>query len=104
MAKIPQADLLQALDEAISILAKSGEQHWRSWLERDRDRVSNGDGYGIEHLMTAFGGMGSFNDLVLSNMNGHAGTSEELRIMDDRLYALRDRIWASCRALQRDLQ
>ena len=97
-----QTDLIQALDEAIRILTKSGEQHWRTWLERDRDRIATGDAGGIEHLMTAFGGMGSFNDLALSQANGHAGANEELREMDDRLYSLRDRIWANCRTLQRD--
>jgi len=104
MDRDPQADLLQALDEAISILATVGEQHWHSWLEHDRDRVANGDAYGLEHLLAAFGGMGSFNDLVLSPANGHAGTDEELRVMDDRLYSLRDQIWTDCRSLQRELQ
>lgn len=104
MAKDPHADLIRALDDAIRILTTAGEEHWRSWLERDRRLVANGDACGLEHLMNAFGGMGSFNDLMLTAANGHSGTDQELSEMDDRLHELRDQIWTACRSLQRDLR
>lgn len=104
VAKHPHADLIRALDDAIRILTTAGEEHWRSWLERDRRLVAEGDAYGVEHLMNAFGGMGSFNDLMLTAANGHSGTDQELCEMDDRLHELRDQIWTACRSLQRDLQ
>jgi hypothetical protein len=104
MAKDPRTDLIQALDEAIGILAAAGEQHWRNWLERDRERITNGDAYGLEHLSGAFGGMGSFNDLVLSPAKECTRSDVELRAMDDRLYELRDQIWTGCRSLQHEVQ
>lgn len=104
MTEDPRTDLIQALDEAIGILSAAGEQWWRDWLERDRERVTHGDAHGLEHLLAAFGGMGSFNDLVLSPVNQHAGTDLELWAMGDRLHELRDRIWTGCRSLQHELQ
>lgn len=104
MAENPRTDLFQALDEAIGILSAAGEQHWRDWLECDRERITHGDAYGLEHLLAAFGGMGSFNDLVLSPANQHTGTDLELSAMDERLYELRDQIWTRCRSLQHEPQ
>ena len=60
------ARLLADLDEAIGVLRDAGETHWKSWLERDRKRIAVGDPYGLESLLRAFGGMGSFNNLVLT--------------------------------------
>lgn len=59
--------LLTALDEAVVILRELGGDdptvaHWAGWLERDRARIAAGDLAGLDHLMQAFGGMGSIND------------------------------------------
>lgn len=39
---------------------------------RCSDGVGRGDIEGIEHLLSAFGGMGSINDLIIHPANGHA--------------------------------
>ncbi len=93
-----QSGLIPALDEAIEILSAVGEDHWRRWLEEGRSMVLAGDPNGTTHLLRAFGGMGSFNDLVLTPDNGHLGGVKSLRASDDRLYDVRDTIWTACRA------
>jgi hypothetical protein len=93
--------LVDALDEAIEILSVAGEDHWRRWLEEGRRLVLVGDLHATTHLLRAFGGMGSFNDLVLSPRNGHLGDAGALQSADDHLNALRDTIWTACGSLER---
>ena len=90
--------LIAALEEAIELLSAAGEEHWRRWFDEGRSMVLAGDPNGTTHLLRAFGGMGSFNDLVLTPDNGHLGGSISVRASDDRLYDLRDMIWTACRA------
>lgn len=92
--------LLEALDEALGRLRRAGETHWQRWLQRGRDQVASGDANGIDHLLSAFGGMGSFNDLTLSQPGSDQAW---LREADDRLWDLRDSIWRDCKTLKRAL-
>ena len=85
-----RAQLLDALAEAVPLLRAHNEDRWASWLETDAARISDGDDYGLDHLLQAFGGMGSLNDLALPGPD------------DDRLWSLRERMWSSARALQRE--
>src|SRR4051812_41032599 len=65
------AALLGDLGDAVSLLRGVQENFWADWLEKDADRIKNGDREGVDHLLSAFGGMGSFNDLIISPANGH---------------------------------
>ena len=57
--------LTSMLDEAVELLQKHGITHWAHWLKKDSQFIRNLDFYGVEHLLSAFGGMGSINDLAL---------------------------------------
>lgn len=76
------AGLLSILDELIALLRGSGETHWSAWLEKDRILIANGDFYGVEHLLRAFGGMGSFNDVAL----GETEKDAKLDVLRGALY------------------
>ena len=76
------ARLLSILDELIALLRESDETHWSAWLEQDRRLIANGDFYGVEHLLRAFGGMGSFNDVAL----GEAEKNAKLDVLRGALY------------------
>ena len=58
--------LASMIDEAEGLLRKHGVSHWADWLKKDSRFIRNLDFYGIEHLLSAFGGMGSLNDLGLA--------------------------------------
>lgn len=60
------AKLAEFLDGAEALLRQHHISHWADWLARDAQRLRNKDFYGIEHLRSAFGGMGSLNDLHLA--------------------------------------
>jgi hypothetical protein len=93
--------LLKTLSEAESVLSCHGEEHWASWLRRDASLIQAGDGLGLEHLLSAFGGMGSFNDLILHPVNGHRIRDEETRPVNDRLGKLRSEIFELAEELRR---
>ena len=65
MASGAAAGLLSILDELVALLRSSDEMPWSAWLEKDRRLIANGDFYGADHLLRAFGGMGSFSDVAL---------------------------------------
>jgi hypothetical protein len=50
------------------------------------------DLYGVEHLLSAFGGMGSINDLVIHPMNGHRVIEAEIKVVNDELQTLLGKI------------
>ncbi len=81
-----RGELLSAIAEAVLLLRAHNEDRWATWLEADAEPIAADDAYGLEHLLRAFGGMGSLNDVVLPG---------------DRLWHLRDRRWAAAWQLQR---
>lgn len=95
--------LIADLDEAIDLLQNAGETFWQAWLQRGRDQIASGNGHGLDHLLPGFGGMGSFNDLVLSQPNVPSDRREEFRLADHRLADLRESIGRNCRELKHQL-
>lgn len=86
-------ELANLIQEASILLLTHGEKSWGDWLRIDAQRVRSLDFYGVEHMLSAFGGMGSINDLVLSPMNGHiievkdvANANEKFRNLLGRIY------------------
>lgn len=57
------AQLLVVLDDLVPMLKELGELHWADWMERSRHLIRASDFAGIELLLSAYGGMGSFNDI-----------------------------------------
>lgn len=47
------------MNEAIELLQSVKEKQWSTWLAHDAALVEKRDLRGIEHLLSAFGGMGS---------------------------------------------
>jgi hypothetical protein len=64
--------LTRKLDIAEALLHSFDQIHWADWLRKDAQRIRGLDFYGIEHLLSAYGGMGSLNDVVLQT-NDHRG-------------------------------
>jgi hypothetical protein len=53
--------------------------HWAERLAGDLRTIRAGDAYGLDHLLQAFGGMGSINDLVIHPVNGHRVDESDFR-------------------------
>lgn len=66
---------IHALTALEYLLDKVGENHWRDWLRQDIDLwKSKSD---VSHHLSAYGGMGSFNDVWICVQNRHNVTKEQ---------------------------
>ena len=93
-------ELCDRLRETAGLLSRVGESHWRRWLETSLRRIENSDLSGVDHLLGAYGGMGSFNDLVLSPPNAPVTMTDEFRELNDRLDELRSELYRLARAVR----
>jgi hypothetical protein len=98
-----QERLLTALDQASSLLEQHGERRWATWLAADRQRIDNGDRYGLEHVLQGFGGMGSLTDLVFGPINGNSDNEEVGTRDTERLRQLTNTVFVEATAMRRAL-
>ena len=97
-------ELLETLHEMIELLEENGEQRWSKWMRQSRDWLLDSDFSGIEHLLSAYGGMGSFNDLVIGQRyeNGEFRWKENYSEMNNKLNEFRKKAWELADAIRRD--
>jgi hypothetical protein len=81
--------LLKSLDEMVPLLRAGGEDFFADWLAQDREKIEAGKTSAVEHLLGAYGGMGSINDLFLEHRPAKL-RSEIWRHADAILSALDD--------------
>ena len=82
--------LANSIDETATLLDASAEGHWAHWLREAARFLRKGDLFGAEHLLSAYGGMGSFNDINLPNAGDNA-----------RLGSLRSALYTQAKSLLR---
>jgi hypothetical protein len=82
------ATLLSEMTALVDRLRNEAQPSWSEWVEADRLRIAAGDGRGLDHFLSAFGGMGSLNDVE----------------MDAQTRELCSRCWTLARELQRDVR
>ena len=86
------AELLQLLQDTIELLEQYGKD-WADWMQRSRRKIKAGDLSGVTWLLKAYGGMASFNDLVIHPLNGHDVKADEVSQVNERLQDLRHRMY-----------
>ena len=79
------AHLLDDLDAAVELLEAHGERHWSAWLRTARTRIAAVDTRGLDHLLGAYGGMGSFNDVRLSEPHPQGRPTQFAQALLDEL-------------------
>lgn len=57
---------LDALNAMHDLLGALGEKHWRSWIAQDINEWESRNS--VRHHLSAYGGMGSFNDLLFEDV------------------------------------
>lgn len=86
--------LIDVLEQIIQVLDSDGEKHWRKWMASARLRIINSDYSGVEYLLDAYGGMGSFNDLVIGqSMVGRGNLRAGVQEANDKLDTLRGKAY-----------
>lgn len=92
------------LDKLVDLLRGANENRWADWFDKDLALVRKRDANGLTHLLSAYGGMGSFNDLLLDQRNGHTVTDASKGFVNDRLARLRSSVFSLAEGLRRDLE
>jgi hypothetical protein len=98
------AKLKSDLDETVTLLREDGERHWLSSAERCQRKVDEHEAAAYDHILSAYGGVGSFNDLLILAWNGHLVETDREKAVNDRLALLRTAMWTSATALRREIR
>jgi len=93
--------LIALLRETVELLEAANERGWAFRLRGDLERLEDDDGSGLDHLLSAYGGMGSLNDLYLCAMNGHKVRDAEAKTLNARLNELTSEMWQVAKELSR---
>ena len=94
------ARLIKLIDETEHLLRKHGEETWAKWLREAGSQIRIRDFRGIEHLLSGFGGTGSFNDIYICPANHHLIKERNVGKVNDRLRILSSGIYELARELQ----
>lgn len=99
----PDHPLAKVLDELASLLESDGDQHWSRWMRTARARLLDGNPDAIRYLLSAYGGMGSFNDLALGQQYDKKGFSWKPGAVElnDRLDELRGKAYELAQRMRR---
>jgi hypothetical protein len=96
--------LMERLRDTITLLRKYKENGWADWLQRDHDWIAQRDFRGVQHLFNAFGGVGSFSDLLIHPANGHELPEDEVVPVNQRLNALCGELYALAAKIRREVE
>lgn len=98
------ARLRENLEQASKLLDAHGDDQWSGWATRCLGRLRTHDATAFEHILGAFGGKGSFNDVVVLPVNGHVIEPEDVPAVNEQLHRLRIAIREDASALARTLR
>jgi hypothetical protein len=97
------AKLAGLVEKWASLLRRyHGENHWVIWLENDVRYLRNSDFYGVEHLISAFGGMGSITDFSLLPDSGSWLARTRGRFINRRYARLVNQVYVLADRLRRE--
>ena len=87
--------LIEDLGSLIKLLEEDDEDHWSVMIRKYRQRLLDSDYSGISCLLQMYGGMGSFNDLMLgqSNVNGAIEWKKNAKELNEQLDLLRTKVF-----------
>jgi len=93
--------LAATLSECAALLQRVGETFWSARLAQMATRGSHLSAADTQEIVCWFGGMGSFNDLVISRANDHAISAADESSLNDELDRMRALIYEeACRVVR----
>lgn len=90
-----RVDLGAAGGDLAELPRRYGEGHWADRITDAIRRINDGDLSGVDYLLRAFGRMGSLNDLLIHEANGHSIAAVDVGPVNDRLDELRTRVYSA---------
>ncbi|WP_053978611.1 DUF6966 domain-containing protein [Mangrovimonas xylaniphaga] len=98
-----QDKLIQQLESLISHLNKYDEKNWSLIFSKIQKLIDNGDRRGIDSLRNMRGGMGSFTDLIICEINGHRINKSEENFANTELMRLGNLVFTTADKLNREI-
>lgn len=98
-----QNKLIEQLENLIAHLNKYEEKSWSIFFSKIQKLIDNGDRRGIDSLRNMRGGMGSFIDLIICEMNGHKVEKSEENFANTELMRLGNLVFKTTEKLNREL-
>ncbi len=95
--------LLAELEALVALLRSSGEDFWADWIATDRAAIAAADRNALSHFLSAFGGMGSLNDVVLRTQQGRVVRGQARRALEKQFAELTEAAYADARAILKGL-
>jgi hypothetical protein len=93
--------LRSAVMEVVALLDEVGDEHWATWFADVQQRLERYDPQAFDRASSAFGGMGSFNDVIIHPANGHSVPGDRIGVVNEHLAELRGVIGREARELSR---
>jgi hypothetical protein len=85
--------LTKLLESTIELLNRYGVRGWGSWFSESIALLRQNPSTGIDKVLNSYGGMGSFNDLVISHLNQHQIAEAEEMQANNQLEQYRTEIY-----------
>ena len=98
-----QDRLIAELDALIAHLNTFEEANWSSIFTTIQKLIDSGDRRGLDSLKNMRGGMGSFNDLIICQVNGHKIEKDQENFANKELLRLGGIVFATADKLNREL-
>jgi hypothetical protein len=96
--------LLATIDETVCLLRLYSVGQWAEWLSNDAAAIQGSDFHGVAHLLSGFGGMGSFSDVWICPENGHKINQSDVQRVNEKLQKLSSEIYRLADKLRREYQ
>lgn len=96
--------LVANVADARELLERFGEDHWAKWMTSVHAELNAQDAQGLTRLLGAYGGMGTFNDLVIHPVNGHPVAEDDIDRINRSLAGLRTAMYSDAKALLHDIE
>jgi hypothetical protein len=98
---IDMKTLIQLLIACEALLRSVGETFWADKIQSALKTGGNSiDVYFLEEILSWYGGMGSFNDLMISRYNDHLVDEKDEEKLNDELNRLRSQIYQGATRLK----
>lgn len=102
--KLSTTELINTLGELILLLNNCGERKWAKWLQRDHDALCTGNTQTLEHLLSAYGGMGSINDVYFCPENKYTVQTSDVDAVNEKFRSLSSQVYSLAQNLKRNVE
>ena len=81
--------LIACVKELLPLLEAEENKVWHAWFDQALKALESSDAYGCKKILDAYGGMGSFNDVILDN----DADEKKRKKLASKIYSLAAELW-----------